>query len=261
MKMWYYQGKWHLSTNGVINAFNAKLDSDLFGKDKTFGCLFVSAQNYDLDMLNQLNPNYTYMFELVSPYNKIVVNYPATCIYHIGTRDNTTLKEINTDIGIKKPKKYEMKTENQVKEAASKLPFNEEGYVIVDKDYHRVKIKSPEYVNAHRLVSNGTLNRTKILDMIRENEQFEFLSYFPEYDDEFNEIQVKYKDFQETIKNIEKEIKNKIDKCKNKKEFALWIMDNLPKESTFAFMLYDNKVKDYKEFIDNLSSDKIIERI
>ena len=146
-----------------------------------FGELFLKA----IDGYFEGNPNYTYMFELVSPYNKIVVDYPEIKAYHLATRDNITGEEVEINLGIEKPKQYKLKTEEDVKRAASRLPFDEEGYVVVDKYYNRVKIKSPAYVNAHRLVNNHVINRERALGLIMQNEQEEFLSYFPEYTKEF----------------------------------------------------------------------------
>ena len=54
--------------------------------------------------LNNLNLQNTYMFELVSPYNRIVVPHESIDLYNIGTRDNVTLHELEVDIGIKKTK-------------------------------------------------------------------------------------------------------------------------------------------------------------
>jgi len=44
-------------------------------------------------VFNDLDKNYTYMFELTSPYNRIVVSYKDISIRHIGTRDISTLLE------------------------------------------------------------------------------------------------------------------------------------------------------------------------
>lgn len=77
---------------------------------KTFGELIRTAVNYkDLDF-NNLNKNFTYMFELVSPYTKIVIPYSETKLYHLATRDNTTFEELETDIGVEKPKSYDIST-------------------------------------------------------------------------------------------------------------------------------------------------------
>ena len=147
-----------------------------------------------------------------------------------------------------------------VKEAAEKLPYNEEGYVVVDKYWNRVKIKSPSYVNAHRLVNNHVVNKEKVLDLIRANEQGEFLSYFPEYKEIFNKVEKELKIWKEYLKLIEyfvNEVKNKLDR----KEFALIIQDIFSYDNAFAFQLYNGIVNNSEEYIEKLTNKKIIERI
>lgn len=257
IKLWYKNG-WKVSTNNTINAFKCELSNNT-GEHKTFGGLFKSLLGEDI--LYDLNLNYTYMFELVSPYNKVVISYPEPDIYHIATRDNITGKEINCNIGIKKPKIYSLKTEKEIRNAAENLPFNEEGYVVVDKDYNRVKVKSPAYVNAHRLVNNHMVNNEKVLDLIRRNEQDEFLSYFPEYKKDFERINKLYNIFKTYMYRAEIRIKRRIKNEPDKKLFALWLKNKLPDYMTMGFMLRDNKISKYEEYLDGLTSSKIIERM
>jgi hypothetical protein len=58
---------------------------------------------------------------------------------------------------------------------------------VVDRDYNRVKVKSPLYVSLSHLVS-GVTTRVRIVEIIRAGEQAEFLTYFPEYGGIFEEI-------------------------------------------------------------------------
>lgn len=250
--------KWHVSTNGCIDAFQAPIDTDLCPY-KSFGELFMSAFNPRI--FQNMNKNHTYMFELVSPYNKIVVSYPFTRIYHLGTRDNITGKELEEDIGIIKPKVYDLKTRENIKLAASKLPFDEEGYVVVDKNYRRVKIKSPAYVNAHRLINNKVINTEKVLDLIIQNEQDEFLSYFPEYKTIFKETENRYNKFKRKLKSIELRINKAKEHYKDRKKFALRVKKYMSDYQTMAFLMYDNKISGYKEYLESLATKKIIEGI
>lgn len=257
IKLWYDNDCWNVSTNGCINAFECELPNNLIYKN--FGELFFGAL-LDKEILFSGNHDYTYMFELVSPYNKVVVDYPEPKVYHIGTRNNITGEELDIDIGIEKPKQYNLKTEQEVKKAAKNLPYNEEGYVVVDKYWHRVKIKSPSYVNAHRLVNNHVVNREKILELIMANEQSEFLSYFPEYRDEFNKIEshlLIWKNYLKIIEHFVKEVKDKL----NKKEFALTVQDIFSYDNAFAYQIYDGVINNSEEYINKLTSKKIIERI
>lgn len=263
IKVWCDKDKygiptWHISTNSMIDAFGAKIDSNIT-KYKTYGELFMSA--FDNSYLTQMNRNYTYMFELVSPYNKVIVSYPITDIYHIGTRNNKTGNELNLDIGIKKPKVFDLKTEQEVKNAANALPFDEEGYVVVDANYNRVKIKSPAYVNAHKLVSDVAVNESRVLDMIRKNEKSEFLSYFPEFTKDIQELEREYNKFLEKMRKKSETIIRLRDKRISRKDFALTVMRKYDDVADMAFMLYDGKIKDSKEFLENFSSKKILERM
>ena len=97
--------------------------------------------------------------------NSIKQNYgeeiPEFSCTYIGFKNKET-----SEVLIKKPNVYNLKTEQEVKEAANKLPFNEEGYVVVDSSYHRVKIKSPKYIHAHAIKNNGVITTKRILSMI-----------------------------------------------------------------------------------------------
>lgn len=72
--------EWHVSTNGNIDAFSSPIDNDI-SPYTNYGSLFMSV--FGRQNFNKLNKNYTYIFELVSPYTKIVTYYPYTDIYHL----------------------------------------------------------------------------------------------------------------------------------------------------------------------------------
>lgn len=257
ISVWFDNGIWNVSTNGNINAVESRIYNDSCPYDN-FGDMFLNNFKHMENFPSGLNKSYTYMFEMVSPYTKIVISYPKIDIYHIGTRDNLTGKELNVDVGIKKPKVFNLNTEQEIKEAACELPFNEEGYVVVDKNFNRVKIKSLAYVNAHRLVNNHSINKERVLNMIIENEQSEFLSYFPEYEKDFKDVENRFLLYKETLNKI----KETVEKCNmTNKEFALFCTENFKKDSDFGFKIFQGKIKSVREYIDNLISKKIIERI
>ena len=73
INMYYYNGKWCISTTGCIDASDANLPTNL--KYKNFCDLFMSACARNNSNLHNLSINNTYMFELVSPYNQVVIKY------------------------------------------------------------------------------------------------------------------------------------------------------------------------------------------
>ena len=160
IKLWYDKkdNKWQFSTNGIIRAEKATVDNCL---GLYFDTVIKRTSNYNEIPFDALNKDYTYIFELVSPETQVVIKYPVSLLYHIGTRSNLTGEEFDIDIGIKKPASYPLnKLEDCIKAAcilnrqskgdATSDEITGEGFVAVDKNWNRVKIKSPEYILKHR---------------------------------------------------------------------------------------------------------------
>lgn len=260
IKAWYHNGKWRVSTNGTIDAYKCPLGLVDFAQldcpYNTFGELFdIAKQNATLDF-DRLDKNKTYMFELVSPYNKVVVNYENIEIYHIGTRDNNTYEEIEIDIGVKKPKQYSLNSLEDCVKSASELSYNKEGYVVVDKYWNRVKIKSPAYVAVHHLKGNGEVNILSVIELLKTNEIIEFLNYFPEYTKNVESIKGKINSIIEQLENGLKEVNSKT--YETQKEFALevkdrpfsafyfsWRKDNSLKPFDWVWGMDNNKIKEW----------------
>lgn len=254
IKMWNYHGKWLVSTNGIIDAHDAELQSNV--KYRTYFDLFkIAAKNSNLD-ISRLNVNCTYMFELVSPYNRVVVPYSETEIYHLGCRNNITLKEFDCDIGVKKPRIYGMKTLNECIKVASSLPFSEEGYVVVDKDWHRNKIKSPAWVAAHHLKNNGVVTEERIIELIRTNEKDEFLNYYPEYQKDIVNTVSKIDEFINCMENDFSRIMDDKLMANDRRIFASVATQSRCPPVLFA--LLDKKVKTTKEWLWNQTNSKIV---
>jgi len=260
MKLAYFGDAWHVSTNGTIDAYKSSIYEDLSDIEcpySTYGELWdVAVKDANLDY-DKLDKNYTYMFELVSPYNKVVVDYPETKIYHLGTRDNRTMQELDIDIGVRKPRVYALNTLDACLDACKDMPFNQEGYVVVDKDWHRVKIKSPAYVAVHRLKNNGDINERAVIQLIRENEIDEFLSYFPEFTGVVNEYKKHIKDI---LDNFDKELAIIASKnYETQKDFALEVKDKI--FSAFYFLWRKNNSLTPAEWFWSLDNGKLKEMI
>lgn len=259
IKVWYCNGEWHVSTNGMIDAEDAPIQG-CTAYSNYYDLFMEALKKYNFSFDN-LNKNYTYMFELVSPYTRIVVYYPEIDIRHIGTRDNITLQELDIDIGIPKPKQYNFSSLEECVKNAKQLPFSQEGYVVVDANWHRIKVKSLAYLAVHHLKNNGQLVKARVLDLIRTNEHHEFLSYFPEYIDDFKAIEEKYNNFMRNVlKSIEeaKEIKSKV---QTRKDYALWATKQI--YPPILFMYYDGKIdkNNIQKYIQDMPTDKLLQLI
>lgn len=178
IKLWYdaLRGEWNFSTNGMIRASEAQLSDD---SGFVFGDVIRSAVNYHMIPFEALDREYTYIFEMVSPQTQIVVRYEQPRLYHIGTRSNVTGQEMDADIGIVKPASYPLHSLEDCIHAAEKLnaqvqdgaTVEKEGFVVVDAQWRRVKIKSPDYLMTHRIVETGTWSMRRVLELIWEQKK------------------------------------------------------------------------------------------
>jgi len=249
IKVWYAEGVWHLSTNGMIDAFETDLPTPM-NDCASFGSLFVIAAGNTCgsygDFLKKIDPykNYTLMFELTSPWNRVVVPYTDTTITYIGARNKDTDQEELLDIGIKKPESYSFATFEDILENIQTLPFSKEGYVVVDANWKRNKVKSLAYVAAHHLKNNGIISYERAYELIKRNEQEEFLSYFPEYKEVFDEVREKY---QHTLREIGKAQANAYNwllTCQTKKDFAMRVLGEDVHVRPYMFAVWDRKDMD-----------------
>ena len=200
IKVFYHNNAWHIATNGAINAYNCIVYKEDKETNKTYGSIFNFALRGHLNQFfESLDKDYTYMFELVSPYTRLVVNYPDTALYYLSRRNIHTMKEDNArpetfeGFGILFPKTYSLKTLEDCLTYVKTMDKNEEGFVVKDAAFHRIKIKSPEYLLAFRAKNNGVLSTKRIIKMIREESIDDLLAYCPEYKERVDTVINKYK--------------------------------------------------------------------
>jgi T4 RnlA family RNA ligase len=256
IKVWFDDGAWHVSTNGVIDAHNAGLQVPQDGLISYYDLFSLAAINAGLDY-NKLRANNTWIFELVSPWNRIVVPYKETTIYHIGARYNLTGLEFDEDIGIQKPHVYSFASWEDMVKTTAELPFDREGYVVVDNNWSRVKVKSLAYLQAHHIKNNGNINPDRVLELIRSGNDTEFVEYFPEYKEHFDKIRVKYRESLDYINKVLYNITGM--RGGNRKDFAMWVMKNInEKMRKYCFTWYDGKEKETLAKFDSCDYDDLI---
>ena len=175
IKLWFddKKGDWQFSTNGTIRAECAGVEGAPL---LTYGGLVAEAENYGDIPFDALDRTLTYIFELVSPKARVVIPYEKTLLYHTGTRSNLTGEELEVDIGIRKPASYPIGSLEDCLTAAAALNRNNgsdevtyEGFVVVDKDYHRVKIKSMDYITVHHVFMLRAVGKQACIELLLEN--------------------------------------------------------------------------------------------
>ena len=218
--LFYYKG-WEVATSGCPDGENLIGDFGLTFKQKTLEALWDN-KNFPL---NPLDFRYTFLFELCCPENRVVVQHSKLRLVLHGIRDLATGLELDP-LGsrwcsvFETPKSFPLTSVNECLEAAKHLdPLQQEGYVVVDASFNRVKVKSPAYLALHHS-KDGLLSQKKMALIIRTGESEEFktaLSAFPELRPHFDKLVTRYDEIVHEVNFSYQKIKH----IQNQKEFAL----------------------------------------
>lgn len=264
MSVWFARGKWHLSTNGTIDAFKAELNG--VGPYKTFGELFESV--LPLSTFANYNKHRCWTFELVSPYNKVVIDYPETKVYLLSIRDMDSLEELTLDAvemladanGLTVPERYDLNNEADYRKVVEQMPEGHEGIVVRDANGERVKIKTLLYFEMHRAKNNGVITLERIVSLIRANDHYEFLSYFPEYQSVFDDVKRQIDHSEAVVEKVRQDVaewkNNNKDVYEQDARMARkWFAQDLGKKGPLYFAEYDGKLANA---VDSLETKKFI---
>ena len=254
IKVYYYDGEWRVGTNGTIFAENAELNA---GPYKNFRQLFdAAAEKCGLDF-SRLNRYYTYIFELCSEFNQVVCPQSEIRLIHIGTRNNRTFQEVEADIGIPHPQRYALSSLEDCIAMAKTFDFTKEGFVVKDKNYNRIKVKSEDYVRVHRLANNGSMTEERAIELIRANELDEFFTYFPHYKEYIGRIKAKIAALSYTIDKGISRARVIKENSSSRKDFAAWVSGLSSLEKAIAFLVYDEKIESGDQYIASLTTKKL----
>lgn len=221
-------GKWEWSTRGSFESEQSDIARSIF------------KYKYQLS----LNPNYTYLFEIIYPENRIVVDYHGECdLYLLSIIETSTGRELTYDeinrlsLPFPRPKVYNDILSLTQAELQVNSYENFEGFVLDFGDGFRCKIKSNQYVHLHRIVTQFTPRR--VFDALRNGTLDNTLKDVPdEFYNEVNEVKNQILIDFDDILNSSKEYFNNI-KFSNRKEFAE--QANKFNYPSILFLMLDNK--------------------
>ena len=185
IQVYKYDNRFHVGTTGTPDA---KVPVGDFAY--TFENLFYETlQANDLE-LPDIPEGITLLYELCTEYNKIVVPHQGLQTYFIIARDTRTGNYIDYEIpsNFKRPRTYSLRNLSEILESLSHFKgIDQEGYVIVDGNYNRVKIKHPEYVTLHHAATGTTF--TSLVELALKGEVSEAIAYFPHLTEKLNALQ------------------------------------------------------------------------
>ena len=256
--IFWYGGRWNAATKGSPSA-SGNVGENTFTFSELFWSVFDSeiphySSSNRLGKYDQskLDMKYTYVFELTSKFNRIVTNqqWNTGNISLIGVRDITTMLEIDVarfSFLFDVVKEFPLQTVEDVAKAAEILdPAIQEGFVVVDHNFNRLKIKSPKYVMIHHL--KDSLNDERMVGLIKTGEDSEVFAYFPDLKVRYFELEKKFVNTCSTLEFLYKAFSW----IEDRKEFALAIQANEdidPKFHDFFYQMKSGSVKTAKEYL------------
>jgi len=190
----------------------------------------------------KMNPAITYLFEIIYPQNRIVLDYgDKEELVLLGMIETATGKELPLmDIGFPMVKKYDGLTDlHQLKALAFD---NKEGFVVRFANNFRLKVKFEEYVRIHRIMTQ--VSSKTIWENLMAGDSFkEILERVP---DEFYQwVEMTKARLEKEYEQIEIIAKSEYKELPTRKETALYFQTcQYPK---ILFSMLDRK--DYSETI------------
>jgi hypothetical protein len=184
MLLYEHGGVWHVASSGTPRAGGRYGKEELLFRDR-FWQVFYGA---GMVLPPQYMSGVGFFFELCAPDNRIVVKYDEPKLVLHGARDRNTehelsrgtLENIAAELFWPIVKEHPLQSAEEVDEAVKALnPVDYEGFIVVDAQCNRVKVKSPRYVALHHLRDRTT--PSAVIALWKAGEVGELLTYFPEH--------------------------------------------------------------------------------
>lgn len=196
--------------------------------------------------------NKCYMFELATPQNIVIIRHKRPQLFLHGVRDLTTLQEELPDSYCEKYgwqltplRVLTSKNQFDTEILANVNTLNgleSEGYVICDSQFNRFKLKCQSYVNLSLLHNPDGNQWKRLVGIIQVNEGSEFLAYFPQHEELYNQLLNRYNAVIDALAIVKKKFED-IDA----KVFAS-IAKQLPQWVTTPLFIVRRTKEDFKTF-------------
>lgn len=227
MILYHYDGAWQVASSGTPDAGGNVHNSLLFS---SFSELFWHTYNVNkLSLPADSLQDWTFMFELMTPHNRVVVPHEDFKLALLGVRHRITGDELHlSDLKAAKGtladfvnsvphvKEFSISTHEEMMATIPNLdPMDQEGYVVCDAAFNRIKIKTPAYVAVAHMRDN--FGPIAAIEIVRQGETSEVGTYYPAYQEILDELRDK---FNTLVDDLEKKYAQ-IQHISCQKEFAL----------------------------------------
>lgn len=254
-------GENNRTTNADIKSITEKLDGSLGILYRNNGYKIATRGSFESEQaiwateyynkyhgLLVLKHEWTLLFEIIYPENRIVIDYGERQeLVLLAIRNRFTGKYLNIaksrsiamQCGFGFPKIYHFKTPQEIAYGQSKLSSNDEGWVVEFADGQRFKFKGDEYCKIHKLISGLSFK------FVLENHQAGTLNQALEViPDEFkDEVNGWIDEIDNTVLDVIQEVEEVLELAPktNRKDFALWVMEFHKNLAPYLFAKLDGK--------------------
>ncbi len=253
-----FTDQWCVATRSVPEA-DLLMDNGLF----TFRTLFEKAVKDTVGMefaefTKYLSPIHTYSFELTTPYNRIVVEYPNCGITLLALRNMNTLAErdpakdtISSVVPVVQAHTYST-VDELVTWVSTLNPMEHEGVVVRDSQFNRIKVKNAAYVAYNKVRDALGTSERNCIEIILLEKDDDVIPFLPE-EIVKNLLKIKagllkaiksYDEAYLTAKSLADDINPG-----DKKTFAVLVTQNKKMWHAPFFQMFEGKAKNMKEFI------------
>lgn len=231
--------KWCVGTTGTAEAIDNvscrdKIKGTVERYDFTLTDLFYRTCEELNISLEKLEKGFTYIFELATEYNMVINTYQTSTINLLAIRNISNYHEFSQEsldsqakaIGCTRPKEYFFDTQEEMIDSLKNVKHgddNFEGYVIVDKDFNRLKVKSNTYIlYSHFNADLNALTESKwrLTDVVINNEIDEVCASFPALRETLDEMKIKYDNLIAPIREKFEYLRTNFDKLERKDFFV-----------------------------------------
>ena len=260
--LWYHETEgWQVSTRSIPDGSNEVDDSGMSYRDlviKTLHDMGVSWSRFIFSM----DSDYCYAYELMTPENQVVVHYDDRKLVLTAIRHLKTLEEVNIHgclslLSHPTPlvtlhKGFSL---DAVKDfVQTRNPLEHEGFVLIDSNFNRVKLKSDAYcLMSHQRDGLGKSNKAR-LELILSGQDDDVIHILPQFvQDKIVNIKNKLVSLVSSIEQVYEEIKG----AETQKDFALLAIKH--RFSGVLFALRAGKVESAIDWFKNASPKSTLE--
>jgi len=216
---------------------------------------FASLRDYALrgheEEIKRLPVGWTFMFELTSPYNRIIVPYRETKLFFLGCRDPQSLEHTpewaaeTFGMSFPTPQIYTLKSIDEVIAYCKTIDsIDREGVVVQDGNFNRIKIKTEHYLSLFFLKGEDHFSDERIFAAIKQGSIDDALAAWPELRQRTDEISAEWAGFRAAVAGLCEKAAAYYRDCREgcaddpkeaKKRYAAFVLSKYKPFSSFLF--------------------------